>query len=90
MQRLGTHTGQSVLHDADWTRVPGREMLPGVGDLGNSRVLKVNAQHLKFVVTNGSDDWDTPDPYGTGTQRNYVVDSPGVYRLKSGKVLRLS
>ena len=76
---------------ADWTQAPGREMLPGTGELGHSRVLTIdNAHRLEFVINNGNNDWDTPDPYGTGGQQNYVIEGPGVYRLKSGKVLRLS
>ena len=31
---------------------------------------------------------DTPDPYGGG-RKNYVIDAPGRYRLKSGRVTRL-
>lgn len=64
-------------------------MLPGVGELGNSRVLTIKAQRLEFVVNNGNDDWDTPDPYGTGIQQNYIIEGPGAYRLKSGQVQRL-
>ena len=35
-------------------------MLPGTGQLGNSRVLTVEAQRLEFVVNNGSNDWWAP------------------------------
>lgn len=31
---------------------------------------------------------DTPDPYGGG-KKNYVIEAPGRYRLKSGRVTRL-
>ena len=65
-------------------------MLPGTGDLSHSRVLTVEAQRLEFVITNGSNDWDTPDPYGTGAQQDYVIEGSGTYRLKSGKVHKLS
>ena len=64
-------------------------MLPGTGELGNSRVLTVEAHHMEFVITNGSNDWDTPDPFGNGGQQNYVIDGAGMYRLKSGKVIKL-
>ena len=75
---------------ADWTRVPGKEMLPGTGDLGHSRVITIEAQRLEFVINNGGDDWDTPDPYGTGAEKNYIIQGSGTYRLKSGKVHKLA
>ncbi|KAK9798898.1 hypothetical protein WJX73_003705 [Symbiochloris irregularis] len=72
-----------------WTQYPGKEMLPGTGPLSQSRVLTVEAQHLEFVINNGSNDWDTPDPYGVKEQKNYVINGQGRYRLQSGKVLKL-
>lgn len=75
---------------ADWTQAPGREMLPGTGDLRHSRVFTVQAKRLEFVISNGDHDWDTPDPYGSGGQKNYVVEGPGTFRLKSGKLQRLA
>ena len=64
-------------------------MLPGRGDLSHSRVISIDAEHLEFVINNGSNDWDTPDPYGLGQQQNYVIEGAGCYRLKSGRVHRL-
>ena len=32
---------------------------------------------------------DTPDPYGGG-KKNYVVEAPGRYHLKSGRLQQLS
>ena len=45
---------------------------------------------LEFVVTNGDKEWDQPNPYGEpGKPKNYVIEQPGTYRLKSGKLTRL-
>ena len=64
-------------------------MLPGRGDLSHSRVISIEAERLEFVINDGSNDWDTPDPYGMGQQQNYVIEGAGTYRLKSGRVQRL-
>ena len=32
---------------------------------------------------------DTPDPYG-GKKKNYVIEAPGRYHLKSGRLQQLS
>ena len=62
----------------------------GTGDLARSKVACVaGARRLEFVLTDGREGWDTPDPYGSG-KRNYVIDSPGTYRLTHGRVQRLS
>ena len=50
------------------------------------RVVTVRGHSLEFVLTNGDNMWDTP--YGGGG-KNYVVNEPGVWRLKSGRVARL-
>lgn len=36
------------------------------------------------MTTNGQNDWDTP--FGGG---NYTIHSPGIYKLKSGKIDRI-
>lgn len=44
---------------------------------------------MEFVINDGGSDWDKPNPYDGG-RSNYVVDAPGTYRLKNGKVARLA
>jgi hypothetical protein len=55
-----------------------------------SKVLTIEANSVEFVLNNGANDWDTPNPYGLKDKpKNYVVRSPGSYRLRSGKLERL-
>ena len=50
-----------------------------------------SGNRLEFVINNGGSDWDKPNPYGSDKgPQNYVIDSPGTYRVKSGRVTRLS
>lgn len=79
----------SVLGIADWTKVPGLRMERGSGDLEGSKVATISGcERIEFVLNNGGNDWDTPDPYGGG-KKNYVVDRPGVYQLKAGRLHKL-
>ena len=66
-------------------------MQPGSGDLKGSRVVTIPTEdRLEFVLNNGDNDWDTPDPHGGG-QKNYVIDGgPGTYYLKSGRLQKLN
>ncbi|KAK9836988.1 hypothetical protein WJX81_004476 [Elliptochloris bilobata] len=87
-----TGWGRTFLHyKADgggWTAVPGVLMEAGGAGMPGCQVLSVAGRRLEFVVNNGGHDWDTPDPYGSG-RKNYVIDAPGRYRLKSGRIARL-
>ncbi|CAL8472077.1 g11619 [Coccomyxa elongata] len=71
-----------------WTQVPGEEMLPGTGDLAGLRVKQVVGNRVEFVINNTEGGWDTPDP-STGS-KNYVIDAPGRYHLKSGKIVQMA
>ncbi len=66
-----------------WTIAPGRKMTKQAGGM---HTITVEGSQMEFVMTNGND-WDTPNPYSNhGQPNNYVVKTPGSYRLKSGKV----
>ncbi|KAK9905571.1 hypothetical protein WJX75_002343 [Coccomyxa subellipsoidea] len=71
-----------------WTQVPGEEMEWGSGDLAGNRVKRISGTRVEFVINNTEGGWDTPDP-STGS-KNYVIDAPGRYHLKSGKIVRFS
>lgn len=47
-------------------------------------------RRLEFVINDGGNDWDKPSPWGGSKLSNYVVEEPGVYRLRNGKVTRLA
>ncbi len=64
-------------------------MQDGQGALAGKKVLRVDGNRVEFVVNDGSGDWDTPNPYGNSDVKNYRVDSPGVYVLKSGQLRKL-
>jgi negative regulator of replication initiation len=72
-----------------WTQAPGVRMQDGQGALAGKKVLSLDGNRIEFVVNNGSGDWDTPNPYGSSTIKNYVIDSPGVYVLKAGQLRKL-
>ena len=69
-----------------WTQSPGVGFEAGQGEYAGMRVVTVRGHSLEFVLTNGDNKWDTP--YGGGG-KNYVANEPGVWRLKSGRVVRL-
>lgn len=85
----------NALHDgmlcwsccSGWTSVPGHRM-DRVPDSNNVKSLTIQGSRMEFVVNNGHNDWDTPSPYSK-KPGNYVVDSPGMYRLKSGRLERI-
>eukprot|EP00192_Tetraselmis_astigmatica_P021611 CAMPEP_0117671138 /NCGR_PEP_ID=MMETSP0804-20121206/13163_1 /TAXON_ID=1074897 /ORGANISM="Tetraselmis astigmatica, Strain CCMP880" /LENGTH=272 /DNA_ID=CAMNT_0005479557 /DNA_START=137 /DNA_END=955 /DNA_ORIENTATION=- len=70
------------LNGKGWTSAPGIRM-SGNGD---EKELVLEGTSVEFVVNNGSDDWDTPDPFDTSSPKNYIISSPGVYALASGKL----
>jgi hypothetical protein len=51
---------------------------------GGQHTITVEGGALEFVLTDGNNDWDTPNPFGG--QSNYVIKAPGSYKLKSGKL----
>lgn len=90
----GTGWDKAYIHfktqNQDWTQVPGVQMHPGSGELQGSKVAVIpGSERVEFVLNNGAQDWDTPDPYGGGN-KNYVIDSPGTYYLKSGRLQKLT
>ena len=42
---------------ADWTQIPGKEMLPGTGELAGSRVVTVTGSRMEFVINNTEGGW---------------------------------
>lgn len=65
------------------------QMQQGSGQFNGSKVATISGEgRIEFVLNNGHNDWDTPDPYGEG-KKNYVIDSPGTYYLKSGRLQKL-
>lgn len=71
-----------------WTQTPG-VLMDTLPDGSKSKTLA--GKKMEFVLTNGKNDWDTPNPYrDTNKPNNYRIDSPGVYRLKSGRVEKIS
>jgi len=75
---------------AGWTQSPGMRFEVGRDNYAGKHVVTVRGHSLNFVVTNGNDGWDTPDPYSGGHKNYYVVNEPGIWRLKGGKVGRLN
>lgn len=64
-------------------------MTPGSGELQGSKTATIQtSERIEFVLNNGENQWDSPDPYG-GDNQNYIVERPGMYYLKSGKLQRL-
>eukprot|EP00951_Prasinocladus_malaysianus_P048088 scaffold654478_cov61-Prasinocladus_malaysianus.AAC.1 len=52
----------------------------------NSFVLEMPGSQAEFVINNGGNDWDKPDPYKENGPKNYSITSPGTYLLSSGKL----
>ncbi|KAL4418802.1 hypothetical protein ABPG77_010211 [Micractinium sp. CCAP 211/92] len=73
-----------------WTSPPGMKMENGNQQFPDKKVLTVPGRRLEFVVNDGGNDWDKPSPWGGSKLSNYVVEEPGVYRLRNGKVTRLA
>lgn len=48
------------------------------------------ARRLEFVINDGASGWDKPNPWDNNGKANYVIDSPGTYRVKNGRVTRLA
>lgn len=73
-----------------WTAPPGVKLVDGGESVGHDRLLTVPATRLEFVLTDGFA-WDTPDPYGAKGKggKNYSIDGPGAWRLKSGRLTKL-
>ena len=46
----------------------------------------VEGKWMDFVITNGENSWDKPDPYKSDGPKNYNIKKPGVYVLASGVV----
>ncbi len=43
-------------------------------------------ERIEFVLNNGANDWDSPSLSGA---QNYVIEGPGTWHLKSGKLQKL-
>lgn len=71
-----------------WTIVPGSQMLNGTDEYPDKKVISVVASSLEFVVNDGGSGWDQPGALG-GKPGNYVIASPGTYRLRDGKVVKI-
>ncbi|KAI8473343.1 MAG: hypothetical protein J3K34DRAFT_519011 [Monoraphidium minutum] len=90
---INYHTGwhDTFIHyEADksgWTQTPGVKM--SRGSENNQRIASIPGNAVEFVLTNGHGEWDSPGRY-TDTPSNYFVRSPGTYKLKGGRLERLS
>ena len=60
----------------------------GSGEYDGMFVIEFDSASIEFVLTNGEGDWDSPDP--STNHKNYTIRSHGTYRVKSGKVSKLS
>lgn len=68
--------------------MPGVRLQPGSGNFAGHQVAVLpTAERIEFVMNNGDGNWDTPE-YG-GNSKNYTIEGPGEYFLKSGKVQKL-
>lgn len=54
----------------------------------NAKNIIIEGRKVEFVMTNGENDWDSPGRY-TDKPKNYEINGPGTYRLKSGKIEKL-
>mmetsp|Transcript_6183 Transcript_6183/g.14777 ORF Transcript_6183/g.14777 Transcript_6183/m.14777 type:complete len:876 (-) Transcript_6183:72-2699(-) len=63
-----------------WTTSPG---LPWIAGTDGRFTLEVKASKLEFVCNNGGSGWDKAASGG-----NYVIDAPGEYTIKGGKIKR--
>lgn len=64
-------------------------MQPGKEDFAGCKVLQVRGNELEFVLNDGAGQWDTPDPYGSSQTKNYIINTPGKYRLEAGEISQL-
>ncbi|KIZ03773.1 hypothetical protein MNEG_4188 [Monoraphidium neglectum] len=71
-----------------WTQTPGVKLARGP-DGGNHRTALIEASVIEFVMNNGHNEWDSPGRY-TDTPANYQIQAPGVYKLRSGRLEKLS
>jgi hypothetical protein len=62
-----------------WTELPGVAFDHDIET--NTKIIRVPAASIQFVVTNGAGGWDTP-PYGG----NYSISSSGTYKLSYGTI----
>jgi hypothetical protein len=74
-----------TLDNKSWTAVPGERMDQSAEGYKTKTVF---AKSMEFVLNNGSNDWDMCNPYSNPC--NYRIRTPGVYRLKNGKLDKLS
>ncbi|CAL5224838.1 g7592 [Coccomyxa viridis] len=72
-----------------WTELPGTELRRDERDPAGARTIVIPGKRLEFVMTNAEGGWDTPDPY-SGGKKNYVIEAPGRYHLKSGRLQQLA
>lgn len=57
---------------------------------GSEKELILEGTTVEFVVNNGNNDWDTPDPFNADGPKNYRISSPGIYILAHGKIKKQS
>lgn len=65
-----------------WTNPPG---IPWEKVADGVWKLKLEAEVLEFVCTNGASGWDKP-PHGG----NYLIETPGDYELRNGRINRIT
>ncbi|GMH35832.1 hypothetical protein BSKO_03700 [Bryopsis sp. KO-2023] len=64
-----------------WSKSPGKKMEPG----SRGHFISVDASVVEFVLTNGHNEWDRPNPYSS-KPTNYYLDTAGEYVLRSGRL----
>lgn len=64
----------------EWTQPPGIRMSPE----GGKKVVVLYGSNVEFVINNGANCWDKPDPYSNGGPENYTISAPGAYTLSRG------
>jgi hypothetical protein len=57
---------------------------------GGTLKISLPGNRMKFVVSNGSGKFDTPNPYGDPQKpKNYEINGPGNYILEGGNLTKL-
>jgi hypothetical protein len=72
---------------AAWTPVPGKKLTTSQQD-HSMKTIAIEGTKLEFVMNNGENDWDSPGRF-MDKPKNYQIDAPGNYKLKSGKLERV-
>jgi len=85
----GTGWEQVYVHyktqSRDWTPIPGQAMVQDEKLQGCKVATLDTTERVEFVLNNGANEWDSP----YSGAKNYIVEGPGTWHLKSGKLQKL-